>query len=79
LSPGTALIKSPYAHSNSSYSSISSTRSRTSPNPFTSSVQLTSHIDKLFSDRVEIYGIVEMSIVGIMMGIIKILLKVNNF
>ncbi|POG78002.1 hypothetical protein GLOIN_2v1541000 [Rhizophagus irregularis DAOM 181602=DAOM 197198] len=75
LSPGTALIKSPYAHSNSSYSSISSTRSRTSPNPFTSSVQLTSHIDKLFSDRVEIYGIVEMSIVGIMMGIIKILLK----
>ncbi|GBB92397.1 hypothetical protein RclHR1_00200030 [Rhizophagus clarus] len=75
LSPGTALVKSPYAHSNSSYSSISSTRSRTSPNPFTSSVQLTSHIDKLFSDRIEIYGIVEMSIIGIMMGIIKILLK----
>ncbi|RIA83584.1 hypothetical protein C1645_785985 [Glomus cerebriforme] len=75
LSPGTALVKSPYAHSNSSYSSISSTRSRTSPNPFTSSVQLTSHIDKLFSDRIEIYGIVEMSVVGIMMGIIKILLK----
>ncbi|CAI2192880.1 1451_t:CDS:10, partial [Funneliformis geosporum] len=74
LSPNTALVKSPYAHSNSSHSSMNSTRSR-SPNPFTSSVQLTSHIDKLFSDRIEIYSIVEMSIIGIMTGIVKILLK----
>ncbi|CAG8674102.1 9994_t:CDS:10 [Funneliformis caledonium] len=74
LSPNTALVKSPYAHSNSSHSSMNSTRSK-SPNPFTSSVQLTSHIDKLFSDRIEIYSIVEMSIIGIMTGIVKILLK----
>src|SRR5688572_8839799 len=60
LSPNTALVKSPYANSNSSRSSMNSTRSRSSPNPFTSSVQLTSHIDKLFSDRIEVYSIVEM-------------------
>ncbi|CAG8452606.1 7308_t:CDS:10 [Scutellospora calospora] len=64
-----------YAHSNSSYSSINSNRPKTSNPFFASSTHLISHIDKLFSDRIEIYGIVEVGKPGIMMGVIKILLK----
>ncbi|CAJ0627609.1 2309_t:CDS:10, partial [Entrophospora sp. SA101] len=49
----------------------------TSPNNTfnNSSIHLISHIDKLFSDRIEIFGIVEMNRNGVMMGLIKILLK----
>ncbi|CAG8458877.1 847_t:CDS:10 [Diversispora eburnea] len=39
------------------------------------SANLMSNIDKLFSDRIEIFGIAEFSKVGIMLGIIKIMLK----
>ncbi|CAG8604918.1 5517_t:CDS:2 [Racocetra fulgida] len=50
-------VRAPYAHSNSSYSSINSNRPKTS-----------NHIDKLFSDRIEIFGIVEVGKPGIVMG-----------
>ncbi|KAF0447367.1 Vacuolar protein sorting-associated protein 51 [Gigaspora margarita] len=68
-------IRAPYAHSNSSYSSINSNRPKSSNPFFASFTHLTSHIDKLFSDRIEIFGIVEIGKPGIMMGVIKILLK----
>ncbi|CAG8697917.1 960_t:CDS:2, partial [Racocetra fulgida] len=70
-------VRAPYAHSNSSYSSINSNRPKTSNPFFASFTHLTSHIDKLFSDRIEIFGIVEVGKPGIMMGVIKILLKVS--
>ncbi|CAG8645123.1 2561_t:CDS:10, partial [Acaulospora morrowiae] len=69
------LLKPPYSHSNSSYSSVNSGRAKTSPNPFASQVHLMSHIDKLFSDRIEVYGIVDFTKFGIVMGVVKILLK----
>ncbi|CAG8438735.1 10634_t:CDS:10 [Acaulospora colombiana] len=70
-----AFLKPPYSHSNSSYSSVNSGQVKASPNPFASQVNLMSHIDKLFSDRIEVYGVVEFSKFGIIMGVVKILLK----
>ncbi|RHZ48819.1 hypothetical protein Glove_541g45 [Diversispora epigaea] len=68
-------ISSSYSHSNSSFSSISSNLAKASPNLFASSANLMSNIDKLFSDRIEIFGIADFSKFGIMLGIIKIMLK----
>ncbi|CAH1761366.1 3186_t:CDS:10 [Entrophospora sp. SA101] len=76
-----------YSNSNSSKNSVNSINNNTNVNSLkaaatspnntfnNSSIHLISHIDKLFSDRIEIFGIVEMNRNGVMMGLIKILLK----